>query len=411
MGCFNILFKISNLIKTFFNNLALNLRIFLIGDPIKEESLNLTDKLNTNISISNFNASLAINGLNSPKFANIYTKLWTKFLIIVCLIGFIKTLILFNVDPVKDYKLCFLLGDITLVFKSLRKYFMIIILSLLSLEIFLIKLFNHNPHFEWYELFTCLDGTLTPKSIGIRDKRILKKMLILTKFSQKFVKIFLNSTTSLMFPFSMHLVFENIKINNLFDLFISLSWFPFSFIMGHIVAGTIITATFTFEIICFYCLIQIKYYNKLIDNIKNETSFGCKRFIINLKIRNIIKNQIKFSVRILKYNKFWKRFYFMFLLHILPANIIAVQQILFGHSMSYQSRILFILGAVIGIVNIISSSFIASLLTREMKIHTKKLIHLQFHPYLNLNINTKIKVYHRLIIKLIYKLIKLYFRS
>ena len=107
MRCFNILFKISNLIKIIFDNLAVNLRIFLIGDSIKEESLNLTDKLNPKIAISNFNYSLAINGLNSQKFANIFTKLWAKCLIILCLFGFVKTLILFNVDPVKNYKLFF----------------------------------------------------------------------------------------------------------------------------------------------------------------------------------------------------------------------------------------------------------------------------------------------------------------
>ena len=397
MCCFNILFKISNLLKILCHNLTINLRIFLIGNSIDEESFSLTDKLNPEIAIRNFNDYLSIYGLNSQKFARTFTKLWSKCLIIACWIGFVKTSILFNVNPVKNYHLCLWLGDLALLFKSLREYFMIIILSILSHECFLITLFSHNSHLEWYELFKCLDGTLTPKSIGIRDKKILKKIIILTKFSQKSMKIFLYSSTILMFPFTLHLVFKHIKVNNLFDLFASLFWFPLTFIMGHIVAGTIMTAAFTFEIICFYCVIQIKYYNKLIDNVKDETSFGCKRFIINLKIINIIKNQSKFSIRILKYNQFWRKFYFLFLLHIFPANIIAVQQILFGHLMSYQSRILFILSAKIGIFTIISSSLIASLLTKEIKIHSKKLIHLQFLPHLNLNVSTKIKVYHQLI--------------
>ena len=148
MGCFKILFKIPNLLNILFDNLAINFEYFLIGDSIKEESLSLTDKLNPKIVLNSFNSSLAIYGLNSQKFANVFTKLWTKYLIIVCLIGFVKTFFLFNVDPVKDYKLCLLLGDLTLVFQTLRKYFMIIILSLFSLEIFLVKLFNHNPHLE-----------------------------------------------------------------------------------------------------------------------------------------------------------------------------------------------------------------------------------------------------------------------
>ena len=315
-----------------------------------------------------------------------------------------KHFFLFSVDPVENEKLCLLLGDITLIFKSLRKYFMIIIILLLSLEFFLIKLFNYNPHLEWYELFKCLDGNLTPKSIGVRDKKILKKTLISTKFSLKFIKIFLYSATIIVFPFGVHLLFKNIKIN-VFNLCLSLFWLPITSIMIYTMTGTITTASFTFEIICFYCWIQIKYYNKLINNLKDETSFGCKRFIINLKIINIIKNQTKFSVGILKYNKFWRKFYFLFLLHALPINIIGAQQTLFGHLMSYQSRILFIIGTASGIVIIISSCFIASLLTREIKIHAKKLIHLQFLPHLNLNINTKIKVYHRLIIKLTDELI------
>lgn len=63
-------------------------------------------------------------------------------------------------------------------------------------------------------------------------------------------------------------------------------------------------------------------------------------------------------------------------------GIISFQQFFFG-KISFELKILFLICAVIGILFILFPSLIVCLLEREMKIHRKKLIKLQFNSFLN----------------------------
>ena len=85
-----------------------------------------------------------------------------------------KYIILLGIDPVANYKLCIFFGDTTLLFQSLRKYILALIILIHSNAICTSYLFNIDTNTSWFELFKCLDGTITPYSIGINDEKILK---------------------------------------------------------------------------------------------------------------------------------------------------------------------------------------------------------------------------------------------
>ena len=110
---------------------------------------------------------------------------------------------------------------------------------------------------------------------------------------------------------------------------------------------------------------------------------------MNLRIKGILKEQNKLTVRILKYNKFWSKFYMIMLMHFLPINVILFQQVLLGR-ISFLLRILFINCSLFGVFFIVLTSLIVCFLEKQFKNYQKILIKLQFNS--KLNVNTKLKV-------------------
>lgn len=80
------------------------------------------------------------------------------------------------------------------------------------------------------------------------------------------------------------------------------------------------------------------------------------------------------------------------MLHLFPVNVICCQQVFLSKNIDMELRIGYILGCVIGICFIVTSSLFVCFLDKQMKIHHHKLIQLQFDSHLNLDLNTKLKV-------------------
>lgn len=246
------------------------------------------------------------------------------------------------------------------------------------------------------EVFKCFDGHLTPDSIGIKDKKCLKKVHFMTKVIVKVARLLcfvmaLTMFVSVSFLFFKKVKNGNLKVNDIYEWAAFIFWFPATSIAVYFLAATLIVPSFCFQIITYHCLVNTRYYNKLITNFKIKQQFGCKRLLMRYKIMNMIKTQNEFSIRIMKYNRFWRKFYLLMMVHYLPANLILFQQILFG-DMSFELRILFVLCYLLGVLFIVSSSLFVCYLVREMKIYRKKLIKLQFDKFLKLGVSTKIKV-------------------
>ena len=385
-----------NNLKIFYSHLltklkSLSFHSFLSNTLIDEESIDLRFNIDPKFTIPNFDEIFTFYGLNPLSHSNWRIKLWNYFLFITFWNGILKTIVVLQLDPVVNYQLCVYLGDVSLLFQSLRKFLLILTFLVILFAFSNNYLFTHNSNTEWFEIFRCLEGKLTPKSIGIRDKRIVLKMLYLTKIGFKLIKLTINGFTIMIMIFLGHLFYERININDISELIAHIFWCPGTAFGIYFVAGAILIPNLCFQLISYYCFLSIRFFNQLINNVKIEMNFGCKKFIMKLKIKYLIQNHNKFSIRILKYNKFWNKFYLIMLLHIFPANIISFQQVLFG-SANVQLKILYASSALVGINFLISSSLFVCLLAKEIKIHHKKLIQLQYNHYLNLDIMTKLKV-------------------
>ena len=371
-------FCLSLIYKKMYSNFQKKLKLiknYFNHDPCDD----LNQVINPDFACENINNLLSIYGLNPNSYSSFSNKLWNHILIIFFWIAFLKFVIHFLLDPVNDYKLCIYLGDTTLLFEILRTFIISAILLAYSYAICTNYLFNYDSNKSWFELFKCLDGTLTPSSIGIRDIKIVNKMLIFTKIAFKLTKFNILLFSVITVSVILSQIYMKINLNNNFEMIIYLIWMiPISF-WGYFVSGTMLISATCFQMICYYCLITIKHYNQLLDNLRIDQSFGWRRLIVKLEIMNLIKRQNKFSHWIMKYNKFWCKYFFIMMIHLIPAHIIAVQQLLLGN-VSSLLKVILLIGSIFATIVIVFSSF------------SKKLIRIQLNRYLNLDIKTKLKV-------------------
>ena len=375
------------------------LKSFTIDRPIDENSLFLNKKIDPTLATGNFIQFLSTFGLNTSSSSS---RTRNNFTIILLIGAFIKLTFILNLDPIINYETCFYLGDFTLLFKSLRKFSLTYSLLVIAFNIQTNYLFNHNSSLEWFEVFKCFDGNVVPASIGIRDKRVLKKMLTLTKRAMK--SVFINSLTFslVLLSFVMYLLSENFRSFDIkvTETIIVIFWVSIIMLEILCITGTSFTSNVCFQIICYYCFVNFKYYNesmnKLLIKIRtNSIQFKSDSLVLRPLKRNIIKlflQQNYFLIRIMKYNRFWSSFYLITMINFIPAHLIATQQALFGHYISFQLRIMFWICSLIINMFIILSSLHVCYLANQIKVHRNHLIQLQFEPNLKLDIRMKIKV-------------------
>ena len=145
---------------------------------------------------------------------------------ILFVFGFTKLIILLNLDPIQNYKICFFLGNFTLLFKSLSTFLLIFSEFFIFFNIQNNYLFNHNSNFKWIQVFKCFDGNNVSESIGIRDKKILKKMLLLTKTLMKSVKLNNFAFSLMVISIAIYLLTNNSRSFNAFEFVVVFFWFP-----------------------------------------------------------------------------------------------------------------------------------------------------------------------------------------
>ena len=363
------------------------IKIYLNHDPCND----LSQVINPDFASENINDLLSIYGLNPKSFSNYSNKLWNHSLFIFFWMGIFKYATNFFLNPITNYKLCIYLGDATLLFESLRTFTISVTLLSLSYAICTNYLFNYDSNISWFDIFKCLDGTLTPHSIRITNKKILKKLLLLTKITFKLTKFSILMFSIITMCICIFLLYKKINFSNNFEMIVYMIWMILISFWVYFMTTTMFISAACFQIICYYCLITTKHYNQLLDHSKTDQSFGWRRLDIKLKIMNLIKKQNKFSHQIMKYNKFWCKYFLIMMIHLIPTHILIVQQLLLG-DINFLLKVILLIGSTFATITIVLSSLLSSFLVEEIRNFSKKLIRIQFNRYLNLDIKIKLKV-------------------
>lgn len=142
-------------LKLLFSKLSSLLKLYLFNPfsydkPIDERLIDLDKTIDQKYACENFNLFLSLYGLNPKSLStSIWVKLWGLFWYACFLIGFIRTIFWLSLDRTADYKILVYSGDVTLIFRSLRKYLLSFILLMASTGFNMVYLFNNNPNIKW----------------------------------------------------------------------------------------------------------------------------------------------------------------------------------------------------------------------------------------------------------------------
>lgn len=140
-----------NSIKTFSLSLinkfeSIKLHKYLIGESIDKTLIILENKIELKFATQNINDVLSFYGLNSYSSSSSFIKLWSYVLYLAYWSAQIRFLIMLNLDPVNYYKLCVLLGDFTIFIETLRKFFLLVLILMVSYCLCLNRLFNYDTN-------------------------------------------------------------------------------------------------------------------------------------------------------------------------------------------------------------------------------------------------------------------------
>lgn len=405
--------------KMFYSNLISKSKLLIhdyifneFNDLITSVELHSLDSLiEPRFAIKYFDLFLNLFALN-PKNQLILYKLWMNLLLSIFFIfGIVRCVVLLQINPVDYHKLCVYLGDISLLFHSLRKFTLLSIIFTLTSATLNVYIFNYNHNSKWYELFECFQRKITPKSAGIRNKSVMIKMLIITKITFIMILIFITVITLIVWLIGLKMLFkkfykENVKFYQIFKLIDvnsliipldeMIAWIFWSIPSGVgviFVEFFMLIPNFLFQLICFYCLETSRQLNGSINNLKLDLrKFNFRRkFLIKTRIKIIIKQYTEISKQISKYNKFWSKFYFSMMITIFPTNLLCVQQILFG-SISFDVKFMLAIFSIFGLLFIGFSSLIVCFIAKEIKRPYKSLIKFQYETRLGINVYDRLKV-------------------
>jgi hypothetical protein len=216
----------------------------------------------------------------------------------------------------------------------------------------LIYLFNYSDEslYEWMDIIKVIKGLKNMDSIGLKNEKEYESFVQRIKFLKFLIEITLNYFAFLLFFSFIGLTFLVSKtIQSLF--FGILSAIFHSLWVNYALSVQLYSFLFYF-MTCYYFEIRFKMLN-------NNISRNSKLSDIELTAR-IIREHNNICNDILKYNKFWKSFYFTLTYTIIPINLMLLQQLLlddivFTEFLIYSLLVIIYLFSHI-ILNLISAS-------------------------------------------------------
>jgi hypothetical protein len=191
--------------------------------------------------------------------------------------------------------------------------------SVLSLR--LIYLFNYSDEslYKWLDIIEVLKGLKSPDSIGLDNNKEYQLFVKRIKSLKFMTEISLKILSILIFSFFISLTF--LVFDTIQSLFFGILNAIFHWFWTNHALGVELYSFLFYFIVCYYSTIRFKIFN-------NEISQNNKLSVAKLTER-IIREHNDVCNDILRYDKFWKNFYFALTYTIIPMNLMFLHLILF----------------------------------------------------------------------------------
>jgi hypothetical protein len=247
----------------------------------------------------------------------------------------------------------------------------------------LLHLFNYSDEslYKWFDIIKVLKGLENNDSIGLKNKEIYESFVQRIKFSKFVIEITLKFAAFLTFFLFIGLAF--LVSNTIRSLFFGILNAIFHVLWTNYVLGVQLYSFLFYFMSCYYFEIRFKILN---DNISRNSKLSVVKLTAS-----IIGEHNNICDDILKYDKFWKSFYFILTYTIIPINLMLLQQLLFDDIILTAILIYSMVLIIYLISHIVLNLISASVNKNALKSH-KFLFKFQTKFLSSINVKQRIKV-------------------
>jgi hypothetical protein len=247
----------------------------------------------------------------------------------------------------------------------------------------LLHLFNYSDEslYKWLDIIKVLKGLENKDSIGLKNEQIYESFVQRIKFLKFLIDITLKFAA--FFIFFLFIGLTLLVSNTIQSLFFGILNAIFHGLWTNYALGVQLYSFLFYFMSCYYFEIRFKILN-------NNISRNSKLSVVKLTAR-IIREHNNICNDILKYDKFWKSFYFVLTYTIIPINLMLLQQLLLDDIILTAVLIYSMLVIIYSVSHIVVNLISASVNKNALKSH-KFLFKFQTKFLSSINVKQRIKV-------------------
>jgi hypothetical protein len=268
-------------------------------------------------------------------------------------------------------------------FGGLTQFVYVIPLFGAIMSLRLLHLFNYSDQtlYKWLDIIKVLKGLENMNSIGLENNKDYETFVKRIKFFKHLIDITIKLTAFL--SYFLFLMLSILVSKTIQSAFFGLLNALFNWLWN--------IYTFSVQLYSFLYYFMSCYYFRFRFKILNDsTSRNSKLPVVKLTAR-IIREHNNICNDILKYDKFWKSFYFVLTYTIIPINLMLLQQLLLDDIVLTATLIYSFVGVVTLFSHIILNLISASVNKNASKSH-KFLFKFQIKFLSSINVRQRIKV-------------------
>jgi hypothetical protein len=273
--------------------------------------------------------------------------------------------------------------DLLNYFGGLTQFVYAILLFGAVMSLRLLYLFNYSDEslYKWLDIIKVLKGLENKDSIGLKNEEKYELFVQRIKVLKFLIDITLKFATFILFFSFIGLAF--LVSNTIQSLFFGVLNAIFHGLWTNYFLGVELYSFLFYFMSCYYFKIRFKIFN-------NNNSGNSKLSVVKLTTR-IIREHNNICNDILKYDKFWKSFYFVLTYTIIPMNLMLLHLILFD-DMVFTAILIFSMAVIIYLFSHIILNLISAFVNKNALKSHKFIFKFQTKFLSSINVRQRIKV-------------------
>jgi len=190
-----------------------------------------------------------------------------------------------------------------------------------NISICLLYHLSPKSHFKWVNVFLFIQGKLTKRKIHINHHHSSRLKYIFQQYIKLFKKfeIFYDGVHCMGIMLVTIKILYNYNITDISLIILVIFHIINQIFHGDLVVYTVAINSFIFFVVCFYCQLRAKEFN-------NEFNVHIKQtdYLTDSRLTTLLSKHNRVCLTIRDFNKFYSKFYFIFITTLIPGTILAI---------------------------------------------------------------------------------------